>query len=124
MTANEEHREQAALMTWAAYAAIDRPELGLLYANANGGARSPVTGARMKAEGVKAGVPDLFLPVARCGYHGLYIEMKRRKGGHVSPEQKWWLDRLNEQGFLTRVCRGYDEATRVLCDYLEGVNHD
>ncbi len=107
-------------MAWAEWAAFDRPELALLYAIPNGGARDAVTGARMKAEGVKAGVPDLFLPVARCGYHGLFVEMKRRDGGKVSPAQRLWIERLTEQGYLVAVCHGRDAAERVIVTYLEG----
>ena len=60
-----EHREQVKLFAWAEWERIDRPELGLLFAVPNGGRRDAVTGARLKAEGVKAGVPDVWLPVAR-----------------------------------------------------------
>lgn len=121
---HDEHHEQVSLMAWAEWASLDRPELALLFAIPNGGARDAVTGARMKAEGVKAGVPDLFLPVARCGYHGLYIELKRRDGGKVSPSQQWWIDALTEQGYLVKVCHGRDAAERVLCDYLEGMGDE
>lgn len=55
----------------------------------------------MKAAGVKPGVPDMFLPVAREGCHGLYIELKRRDGGRVSPEQTAWMDALARQGYKT-----------------------
>lgn len=115
-----EHAEQVSLMAWAEWAAFDRPELALLFAIPNGGARDAVTGARMKAEGVKPGVPDLFLPVARQGCHGLFIEMKRRDGGRVTPEQQRWHDRLTEQGYLVAVCHGRDAAKTLIAAYLEG----
>ena len=72
----------------------------------------------MKAEGLKAGVPDLCLPVARQGYHGLYIEMKYGRNKPTA-KQKWWLEKLAEQGYKTIVCWGADEAIAVLEDYLE-----
>lgn len=117
---HDEHNEQVSLMAWAEWAAIDRPELALLFAIPNGGARDAVTGAKMKAEGVKRGVPDLFLPVARNGYHGLFIEMKRRDGGRITPEQQRWIDRLTEQGYRVVVCYGRDEAETAIVTYLEG----
>ena len=117
---HDEHHEQVSLIAWAEWASFDRPELAMLFAIPNGGARDAVTGAKMKAEGVKPGVPDLCLPVARCGYHGLYIEMKRRDGGRVSPVQQRWIDRLTEQGYRVVVCHGRDEAERVIVAYLEG----
>jgi len=55
------------------------------------------------AEGVKRGVPDVFLPVARGGYHGLWIEMKYGKNKTTS-NQKWWLNELKDQGYKTAVC--------------------
>ncbi len=115
----QEHYEQAHLFQWAALAAGQYPELALLFAVPNGGRRDKVTGARLKAEGVKAGVPDIWLPVARCGYHGLVIELKA-PGGRASREQKAWLKALEEQGWLAAVCVGAVEARRLLQQYLEG----
>jgi hypothetical protein len=115
----EEHNEQAALFRWAALAAGRYPELALLFAVPNGGRRDAVTGARLKAEGVKAGVPDIWLPVARCGYHGLVIELKA-EGGRASREQKAWLRALEEQGWLAAVCVGATAAWELLGRYLEG----
>ena len=87
----KEGQEQATLMSWAGMQSCVYPELGLLFHIPNGGSRSKAEAGRFKAEGVKAGVPDLFLPVPRGEYHGLFIELKRRQGGRVSDEQKDWL---------------------------------
>ena len=76
--------------------------------------------ARFKAEGVKAGVPDLFLPVPRCEKHGLWIEMKRREGGRVSEHQSEWIQQLLAQGYAVEVCYGWEEASKVLLGYLSG----
>ena len=73
----------------------------------------------MKAEGMRSGVPDLFLPVARKGYHGMFIELKRRRGGVVSKDQQQWIDDLREQGYHAIVCRGFDEAKEQLTEYLK-----
>lgn len=76
-----ESAEQQCLFRWAAYNRGRWPEMELMYHIPNGGTRSKSEAGRFRAEGVKAGVPDICLPVARGGYHGMYIEMKRRKGG-------------------------------------------
>ena len=112
-----EHQEQASLITWARHTESHWPELALLHAIPNGGWRHPATGKKLKAEGLKRGVPDLCLPVARHGYHGLYIEMKA-KGRYPSKEQKWWLERLTEQGYHAVVCKGFAQAVDVITEYL------
>lgn len=84
----------------------------------NGGTRAKSEAGRFKAEGVKAGVPDIFLPVPRGEYAGLFIEMKRRKGGRVSIDQSMWLEALKKQGYRTAVCRGWEQARDVIGGYL------
>jgi len=113
-----EHEEQAALIRWTEYVKPVAPELGLLFAIPNGGARSKRTGKALKEEGVKPGVPDLCLPVARSGLHGLWLEMKRIKGGRVEPVQKEWHQKLKDQGYAVVVCRGWVAAKDALIDYL------
>ena len=71
--------------------------------------------AKQKRLGVKKGVPDNFIFDVIDGYKGIAIELKRKKGGRVSKEQKEWLDKLDNRGWLTRVCKGADEAI----DWLE-----
>ena len=115
-----ESEEQQALFQWAAIAERQHPEIRLLHAIPNGGKRNKVTAAILKAEGVKSGVPDMCLPVARGRYHGLYIELKRRKGGRVSPEQAVWLRALGKQGYRVAVCLGWIEARETIERYLKG----
>jgi hypothetical protein len=124
-----ENHEQAQVIQWAKDAEILHPELALLFAIANGGGRSRAQAAELKLTGVKPGVPDLCLPVARGGYHGLYIEMKRDvmrddKGriigrGVVSVEQRKWIALLREQGYLVEVCEGARSAIELLEGYLK-----
>ena len=66
----------------------------------------------------KAGVPDLHLPVARGGYHGLYIELKAGKNRQTD-KQKEWQKQLRKQGYLVTVCYGWQEAAQTLTGYLE-----
>ncbi len=83
-------------MKWAALQTTTLPELALLFAVPNGGHRHPATGAKLKAEGVKPGVPDLWLPVPRNLFHGLVIELKTElKSSKVSAAQEWWINSLN-----------------------------
>ena len=114
-----EEQEQAVIFQWAEIMVNRHPELRLLYHIPNGGWRSKPEAVRFKRAGVKAGVPDLCLPVARKGYHGLYIELKRQKGGRLREDQKQWLDDLFEQGYLAVRCDGADEAIGMLERYLE-----
>lgn len=114
-----ESQQQQLLFEWAALAAGRWPELALMYHIPNGGSRSKSEAGRFRAEGVKAGVPDICLPVARGGYHGLYIELKRVKGGRVSPAQQGWIAALRDQGYCACVCKGWDDAAHVIKKYLE-----
>lgn len=112
--------EQAQLFTWAAYASGKYPELALMHHIPNGGKRGKAEAARFKAQGVKAGVPDIFLPCARGQYHGLYIELKRVKGGRVSALQEEFIKALRLQGYRVEVCFGMEQAQKVIVEYLEG----
>ncbi len=114
-----EHEEQCLLFEWAAYMKHKHPELGLLFAIPNGGLRNMVVAIQLKAEGVKAGVPDICLPVARGGHHGLYIEMKRKEGSQARTGQREWIRALLNEGYLAVICKGADEAIKTICNYLE-----
>lgn len=114
-----EGEEQARLFSWAQMHSVEYPELALLFHIPNGGKRGKAEAARFKAEGVKAGVPDLFLPVARGGYHGLFIELKRLDGGTVSQAQRAWVKRLTDENYCAFVARGWEEAARTIRTYLQ-----
>ena len=111
--------EQKRLFEWACYESGKYPELRMMFHIPNEGKRNPRTGARMKTEGMKSGVPDICLPVARGGCHGLYIELKRQKGGRVTEEQTKWLEDLSRQGYAVAVCRGWERASEIIMEYLE-----
>lgn len=115
-----EDAEQMAVIEWAELQAGRWPELAMLYHIPNGGKRGKIEAARFKAMGVKAGVPDLCLPVARGGYHGLYIEMKRREGGRLSADQAEWIGSLRREGYCAYRCDGCRDAQLVLEAYLRG----
>lgn len=115
-----ESSEQKTLFEWAKLMEGKWPELKLLYHIPNEGKRSRITGARMKAEGLRSGVPDICLPVPRGEHHGLYIELKRRRNSKVSQKQLEWMASLVAQGYVAAVCRGCDEAIGLITDYLSG----
>jgi hypothetical protein len=112
-----EHAEQVKVVDWAKWQAKINPELELLFAVPNGGKRHIKVAQKLKAEGTRAGVPDLILPVARLPFHGLFIEMKVA-GNKPSDAQIWWLSNLNQQGYLATVCYGADQAIEVLINYI------
>lgn len=119
--APKEAQEQTWLFQWAtAMAALRFPELALMHHIANGGSRNAVEARHLKEQGVKAGIPDIFLPVAKNGWHGLYIELKRKVGGVVSPEQKTMIDKLRMQKYRVEVCKGWNAAADVIEAYMEG----
>lgn len=118
MQTPSEHQEQSALFRWAHLQECVYPELALLHATPNGGDRHPVVAAKLKAEGVRRGFPDVSLHVARGGYHALHIELKKMKGGRVTHEQREWLEMLNAAGCRAVVCRGFVEAQKEILHYL------
>jgi len=124
MRNDREHHEQKALFFWARLQRNKYPELEAMYAIPNGGDRNRIVGAKLKAEGVKAGVPDICLPVARHGFSALYIEMKapadasgKGRGG-LQDNQREWLERLRSYGNKSVVCYGFEEAKNEIQSYL------
>jgi hypothetical protein len=113
-----EHDEQAALFQWAIMRECIYPELALMFCIPNGGWRHPATARKLQSEGVKRGVPDIYLPTARGTWHGLFIEMKRSDGGRESDEQARYRIELSNQGYLAVVCHGWLAASQVIEEYL------
>jgi len=130
-----EHAEQAHVIQWAELNAGKWPCLRLLHAIPNGaffggemktlkgGQKVPVAAIRarkLKAEGLREGVPDLCLPVpSGSATRGLYIEMKRRTQGKPSPMQTWWRQCLNLMGYRAELCHGAAEAIEVLRQHVQ-----
>lgn len=113
-----EHVEQCHLFRWAELESIRLPELKTMFAIPNGGKRNKITAWKMKLEGVRAGIPDAMLPIPRGEHHGLFIEMKREKGGTTPEIQKQWHKALREHGYRVEVCKGFESAKNVILDYL------
>lgn len=120
-----ETAHQRALFAWAALNRAKYPCLKYMFAIPNGGERNIKVAAGLKAEGVKSGVPDIFLPAPGWGKHGLFIEMKKemyrnRKNGGCSDEQLGYIEYLSGCGYTVRVCYNWIEASEVIVNYLEG----
>lgn len=113
-----EDQEQELVIQWRDIMANQYPELRRLFHIANGGSRHPAEAQKLRLMGVVPGVSDLFLPVARHGYHGLWIEMKRQQGGRLSPKQKDWLEGMREEGYKAVRADGAEEAIAILEEYL------
>ena len=101
-----EAQEQRALFQWARLAEQQYPELKLLHHVPNGGKRDSRTAANLKKEGVKSGVPEL-----------------KTQKGTLQKSQKEWLKALDEEGYATKVCRGWLEAREVIEKYLNQDNY-
>lgn len=115
-----EYQQQANIFEFAKLMSKQYPELEMLVGSMNGVRLTIGQAVKAKKAGMKRGYPDIRLDVARGIYHGLRIELKRRRGGVVSPEQKTWLKSLLREGYLAVVCRGEDEAKETIMRYLEG----
>lgn len=115
---DREGQEQAALMRELElrYPAV----FELIYHVPNGGHRVKAVAGKLKAQGVKAGIPDLVLTMARGGFFGLYIEFKATppNDSAISPSQHERIRKLNEQGYLAVVCRGHFDAVEQIRAYL------
>lgn len=113
-----ESEEQQALFEWAMWNAGRWPELNLMFHIPNEGKRSFVRGAQMRAEGLKKGVPDIFLPAPRGQWHGLFVELKRVKGSTPSIEQEQWFAQLQLAGYAVCWARGWERAKAAIVQYL------
>lgn len=130
-----EHGHQAAFFCWINL--VGRricPTLELAFAIPNGGQRgdgtkqgAKIAGGRLKAEGVKSGVPDIFFPQPHGNYSGLFIEMKRPKdkakrmaAGRLADDQDEFNEKLRLQGYAVAVCFGYLEAVEAIVQYMRG----
>ena len=102
-----EHLQQVRLVSWfrRSYPSVR------IFAIPNGGGRNASQGAALKAEGVQAGIPDLF-----CPEWNLWVEMKREAGGIVSPVQRDWIAYLESIGHRVIVGRGFEDARRQIED--------
>ncbi len=130
-----EHGHQAALFCWSNQNLHTYPQLKWLFAVPNGFFATPGQKAKMKAEGLKDGVPDIWLPILstawncefnRNKFYGLVIELKipdkktKNELSGTSSEQKEWIAHLLTQGYACYVAYGWEDARDMIIAYLEG----
>src|SRR3990167_1570210 len=108
-----EWQEQKVVFSWADYMSAQYPELALMYAVPNGQFRR----GQRPEPGLKPGVPDIHLPVARRGYSSMYIELKWGKN-KPSAAQETWIDALRNLGNHVVVAYGADDEIRAISEYL------
>lgn len=111
---HEESTIQTQCVRWFRYQYPSRT----IFAVPNGGARNEVTGAILKAEGVIAGVADLFILHAAHGYHGLFIEMKTHSGKQ-QPSQIAFQIKAESEGYKYAVCRSFDDFQKIVNEYFK-----
>ena len=122
---DHEGQEQAVLVRWLHAEKMRHSHVGQaydhLYHVPNGGHRNKKTAADLKKQGVKAGVPDLTLAMARGGYFGLYIEFKATppRNARLADSQREWLERLNAQGYAVVLGQGLESARGVIREYMK-----
>lgn len=119
---DKEHQLQCACVRWFN---IRYPRLrGRLFAVPNGGRRDAVTGARLKAEGVVAGVADLILLKSNRDYGALLIEMKHEKGKQTKAQQDWECNVCSHDEYKYVVCHNLDEFMREINNYISLTTDD
>ena len=111
-----EHQEK--IFNWAKFI----PELKWMFAVPNGGYRRPLEALRFKKQGVKAGVSDIFLPLPRGGYHGLFIELKVGKNKPTRNQLDFLAD-MEKEGYQCAICYGSDEAIKKINEYIRQKNN-
>lgn len=112
-----EHNEQSAYFDWLQIMSNRHEQLNWIFAVPNGGKRHIGTAKKLKKEGVKSGVPDIFIPIPSDGYHGLWIEMKYGKNT-LSSNQIDWMNYLISAGYRHVTCWSADEAINITKEYL------
>jgi hypothetical protein len=114
-----ESTEQMMFFTWVRAAL---PKL-IAFHVPNGGKRSLRTAVRLKKEGVTSGIPDIIIAKPAGIYCGMYIELKRQKGGALSEAQKDMVRELKAAGYYVAICRGFEEAREETIAYLSLGEH-
>ena len=115
---SEEYKEQCTFAQWLNIKKIP------FFHIPNGGKRGVLEASRLKKMGVKAGIPDIFIHVPVDPYAGLFVEMKKKKGGSLSLSQKLKIVELNALGYCALTAEGCDEAIKITEAYLKLMDKD
>lgn len=118
-----EHHEQVILFKWIEQYAGSHMLWNNIFAIPNGGHRHVSVATKLKAEGVRRGVPDIFCAAPTERHAGLFIEMKI-KPNRPSKNQKEWLARLEDAGYRTEVCYSFEEAHSIISSHMrQAIEH-
>lgn len=120
---NHEEIMQGMIMTWARWNEAKYPALKWLYHTPNGGLRDKATASKLKRMGAKPGIPDLLLHMPSGEHRGLAIELKYG-ANKPTKDQDAWLMHLSKQGYFVNVCYTYDDAIKIIEDYVKGADSD
>lgn len=114
LTVPTESEEQEALFAWCLANGIEMVHIP------NERKCTAFVAGQLLRQGMRKGFPDNFIPIARGGFHGLFIELKRAKKSlsKKSPEQREWVKKLNKAGYKAVFCYGAEEAKKVISEYL------
>ena len=115
---NLEHNLQVACVQWFEYQHPNR----LIFAIPNGGHRHITVAAKLKKEGVRPGVPDLFIPEPVGPYNGLFIEMKIRPNKPTRSQIKM-IGELQKRGYKCEVCYSFEDFKNVVNLYIKFLKH-
>lgn len=113
-----EYEEQKIIFQWVKTMTTVDSRYYAIFAIPNAAKRSWKTAQVMKSQGMKSGFPDIACLWPSPPYYGLFVELKKIKGGVVSPEQTWWIELLNSHGYKALVCKGAQEAITVINKYM------
>jgi hypothetical protein len=106
----DEHKLQVAICNYLDLCGYE------FFAIPNGGLRNIKVAAKLKQEGVKAGVADLFVALSNGKYHGLFIEVKVGKNKQ-QPNQKVFEQKVLENGYQYKLVRSIDDMIAVIREY-------
>lgn len=113
---------QTQVVEWSRWAfkvnPVRYPYLDMLHCSLNGVKLSGTQAKIAKGQGMLSGVPDLFLPVPKNGFHGLFIEMKSDKG-RVTENQHWFLTNAESLSYKTVICYSAKEAISAIQAYYD-----
>lgn len=113
-----EHDEQCAYFDWIDIKSKTDERYLNIYAIPNGGHRHKAVAAKLKKEGVRAGVLDINIDWPSNGFHGLRIEMKFGKN-KPTDNQKEWISLYKKAGYDTAVCYSWIEAKEKTESYFK-----
>lgn len=110
-----ENQEAKTFMDWCFLAPIVKD---LIIHIPNEGKRSYQNGKFLKSIGLRGGVSDFFLPYPNRGFHGLWIELKRKEKSAISMMQKVWIEKMLNLNYAAHIAYGAEQAINIVKGYM------